>query len=58
MNRALYPPPAGLLVVAACIPRDRYELVLTDENIETIDLDLKADLVVISTMTSYVNAVT
>ncbi|MGD0722047.1 MAG: radical SAM protein [Roseiarcus sp.] len=54
-NRALYSPLAGLLAVAACIPRDRYEVVLTDENIETIDFDLKADLVGISAMTSYVN---
>ena len=37
------------------IPRDQYEVVLTDENIETIDFDLKADLVGISAMTSYVN---
>ena len=37
------------------IPRDRYEVVLTDENIEAIDFDLKADLVGISAMTSYVN---
>src|SRR6185437_6047106 len=35
--------------------RDQYEGVLTDENIETIDFDLKADLVGISAMTSYVN---
>src|SRR5260370_8082412 len=55
MNRALYSPLAGLLAVAACIPRDQYEVVLTDENIETIDFDLKADLVGISAMTSYVN---
>ena len=54
-NRALYSPLAGLLAVAACIPRDQYEIVLTDENIETIDFDLKADLVGISAMTSYVN---
>lgn len=54
-NRALYCPLAGLLAVAACIPRDQYEVVLTDENIETIDFDLKADLVGISAMTSYVN---
>jgi radical SAM superfamily enzyme YgiQ (UPF0313 family) len=54
-NRALYSPLAGLLAVAACIPRDRYEVVLTDENIEDIDFDLKADLVGISAMTSYVN---
>ena len=33
----------------------QYEVVLTDENIETIDFDLKADLVGISAMTSYVN---
>ena len=54
-NRALYSPLAGLLAVAASIPRDRYEVVLTDENIETVDFDLKADLVGISAMTSYVN---
>jgi radical SAM superfamily enzyme YgiQ (UPF0313 family) len=54
-NRALYSPLAGLLAVAACIPRDQYEVVLTDENIETIDFDLKADMVGISAMTSYVN---
>ena len=55
LNRALYSPLAGLLAVAACIPRDQYEVVLTDENIETIDFNLKADLVGISAMTSYVN---
>src|SRR6201996_4154775 len=55
LNRALYSPLAGLLAVAACIPEDQYEVVLTDENIETIDFDLKADLVGISAMTSYVN---
>jgi hypothetical protein len=55
MNRALYSPLAGLLAFAAAIPRNQYEVVLTDENIETIDFDLKADLVGISAMTSYVN---
>jgi radical SAM superfamily enzyme YgiQ (UPF0313 family) len=55
LNRALYSPLAGLLAVAASIPRDRYEVVLTDENIESIDFDLKADLVGLSAMTSYVN---
>ena len=55
LNRALYSPLAGLLAVAAAIPRDQYEVVLTDENIEDIDFDLKADLVGISAMTSYVN---
>ena len=55
MNRALYSPLAGLLAVAAAIPRDQYEVVLTDENIEAVDFDLKADLVGISAMTSYVN---
>jgi radical SAM superfamily enzyme YgiQ (UPF0313 family) len=54
-NRALYSPLAGLLAVAACIPRDQYEIVLTDENIEPIDFDLKADMVGISAMTSYVD---
>jgi radical SAM superfamily enzyme YgiQ (UPF0313 family) len=46
---------AGLLAVVASIPRDQYEVVLTDENIETVDFDLKADLVGISAMTSYVD---
>jgi MFS-type transporter involved in bile tolerance (Atg22 family) len=55
LNRALYSPIAGLLAVAAAIPRDRYEVVLTDENIETIDFDLHCDLVGISAMTAYVN---
>jgi len=55
LNRALYSPLAGLLAVAAAVPRDRYEVVLTDENIEAIDFNLKADLVGISAMTSYVN---
>ncbi|HLB01958.1 MAG TPA: radical SAM protein [Nitrospiria bacterium] len=54
MNRALYSPLAGLLAVAALIPQDQYEVILTDENIEPIDFDLKADLVGISAMTSYV----
>ena len=53
-NRALYSPLAGLLAVAACIPGDKYEVVLTDENIEAIDFGLKADLIGISAMTSYV----
>ena len=53
-NRALYSPLAGLLAVAASIPRDHYDVVLTDENIEPIDFNLKADLVGISAMTSYV----
>jgi radical SAM superfamily enzyme YgiQ (UPF0313 family) len=55
LNRALYSPLAGLLAVAGAIPRDRYEVVLTDENIESIDFDLEADLVGISAMTCYVN---
>ncbi|HEY7164860.1 MAG TPA: radical SAM protein [Candidatus Binatia bacterium] len=54
-NRALYSPLAGLLAVASAIPRDRYEVVLTDENIESIDFDFKADLVGISAMTCYAN---
>ena len=53
-NRALYSPLAGLLAVAGLIPQDRYEVILTDENIEPIDFDLQADLVGISAMTSYV----
>ena len=55
LNRALYSPLAGLLAVAGAIPRDRYEVVLTDENIESIDFDFTADLVGISAMTCYVN---
>ena len=54
LKRALYSPLAGLIAVAAAIPRDRYEVVLTDENIEPIDFDLKADLIGISAMTAYV----
>src|ERR1700752_53450 len=54
-NRALYSPIAGMLAVAAAIPRDRYEVILTDENIEQIDFDIKCDLVGISAMTAYVN---
>ena len=53
-NRALFSPLAGLLAVSALIPKDEYEVVLTDENIEPIDFDLKCDLVGISAMTSYV----
>src|SRR3989442_14510821 len=55
LTGALSSPLAGLLAVAAGIPRDRYEVVLTDENIEAIDFDLKAALVGLSAMTSYVN---
>ena len=32
MGRALYSPLAGLLAVAAVIPQDRYEVVMTDEH--------------------------
>jgi radical SAM superfamily enzyme YgiQ (UPF0313 family) len=55
LNRALYSPLAGLLAVAAAIPRDRYEVMLTDENIEEEDFDLACNLVGISAMTAYVN---
>ena len=55
LNRALYSPLAGLLAVAASIRHDQYEVVLTDENIETIDFDLKADLVGFPQFTGYVN---
>ena len=55
LNKALYSPIAGLLAVAAAIPRDRYEVVLTDENIEEINFDMKCDMVGISAMTAYVN---
>jgi radical SAM superfamily enzyme YgiQ (UPF0313 family) len=54
-GRALFSPVTGLIAVAALIPEDRYEVVLTDENVEPIDFDLKADLVGISAMTCYVN---
>ncbi len=53
-GRALYSPLAGLLAVAAVIPQDKFEVVMTDENIEDIDFDLKVDMVGISAMTSYV----
>ena len=54
LGKALYSPLAGLLQIAALFPRDKYEVVLTDENIEPIDFDLKCELVCISAMTSYV----
>lgn len=41
--------------MAACVPRDKYEVVLTDENIESIDFDLEVDLIGTSAMTSYVS---
>jgi len=53
-GKALYSPVAGLLAVAALIPEEEYEIILTDENIEPIDFDLKIDMVGISAMTSYV----
>ncbi|MGZ5050101.1 MAG: B12-binding domain-containing radical SAM protein [Methylobacter sp.] len=53
-GKALYSPVAGLLAVAALIPEDDYEVILTDENIEPIDFDLEVDMVGISAMTSYV----
>jgi radical SAM superfamily enzyme YgiQ (UPF0313 family) len=53
-DKALYSPLAGLLQIASLIPKDKYEIILTDENIESIDFDLKCDLVCISAMTSYV----
>lgn len=53
-GKALYSPVAGLLAVAALIPEDEYEIILTDENIEPIDFDREVDMVAISAMTSYV----
>jgi radical SAM superfamily enzyme YgiQ (UPF0313 family) len=53
-GRALFSPVAGLLAVAALIPRDRYEVVLVDENIEPIDFETQVDMVGIGAMTSYV----
>ena len=47
-GRALYSPLAGLLTVAGLIPQDKYEVVLTDENIEDIDFDMRVDMVGIS----------
>lgn len=52
-NKALYSPLAGLLQIASLIPTDKYEVILSDENIESIDFDLNCDLVCISAMTSY-----
>ncbi len=43
MHRALYSPLAGLLAVAACIPQDQYEVIMTDENIEEIDFAVGQD---------------
>jgi radical SAM superfamily enzyme YgiQ (UPF0313 family) len=54
-GKALYSPVAGLLAIAALIPEDEYEIILTDENIESIDFGLNVDMVGISSMNSYVN---
>ncbi|MGA2519103.1 MAG: radical SAM protein [Thermodesulfobacteriota bacterium] len=54
LKKALYSPLAGLLQIASLFPRDRFEVILTDENIEPVDLDLQCSLVGISAMTSYV----
>lgn len=53
-GRALFSPLTGLIAVAALIPEDRFEVILTDENVEPIDFDLRVDLVGISAMTCYV----
>jgi radical SAM superfamily enzyme YgiQ (UPF0313 family) len=54
LKKALYSPLAGLLQIAGLFPRDRFEVILTDENIEPVDFDLPCSLVCISAMTSYV----
>ena len=38
LKKALYSPLAGLLQIAALFPRDKYEIILTDENIEPIGI--------------------
>ena len=55
LNRALCSPLEGLLAVAGTVPHNRYDVILTNEDIEPIDFDLKADLIGIPAMTSYVN---
>ena len=42
-------PPHGPVVFAACVPAE-HELLFTDEHLQTVDLDEKADLVFISMM--------
>ena len=42
-------PPLGLATVAALTP-DRYDVTIVDENIEPIDFDVEADLIVLSAM--------
>ena len=42
-------PPLGLATVAALTP-DRYDVSIVDENIEPIDFDVEADLIVLSAM--------
>ena len=49
------PPDCGRFGGRGRSPPPRMQSVLTDENIESIDFDLKADLVGISAMTCYVN---
>ena len=55
LNRALYSPLAGLLAVAASIPATGTKWCSRTRISKPIDFDLKADLVGISAMTSYVN---
>ncbi len=53
MGRALYSPVAGPLAVAAVTPRDEWDCVLTDGNVEPVDCDRPCDLAAISIMTVY-----
>ena len=54
-NRALYSPLAGLLAVAAAIPRDQYEVRWPTKTSRDRFRSLLRDLVGISAMTAYVN---
>ncbi len=48
-QREFHLPPHGPVVFAACVPKE-HELLFTDENVQTVDMDEHADLVCISMM--------
>src|SRR5207245_8932248 len=54
-NRVIQYSRECMLASSDAIPRDLYNVVFTYENNESIDIDLRADLVGISAMTCYVN---
>lgn len=54
-GKAVYSPVAAPLALGAVTPEDEWEMMLTDESIETVDYEKPCDLVAISIMTVYAN---